>query len=277
MSSTSRASGSDGGRAEPGEHRRRGRRLSPIGFAITVTAVVAVLGITAVALIGLMGQSPAALQVGDWTLTRDDLARDLDDVVGNPAYRAVRQEQGSPLPDEDGPTDPALVAELLTDRLTFRLARVALDDLGAEVTDDDRAAARASLLEALVGSSRLAAGPDATLDSVLDQFGGYGEVLAEGVGHVEALRRVLVARAVADGADPADLDETALLVDVLRTTADLKGVAVAEDLGRYDPAVVAVVVIDGSGGALVPVGPEELEGPGTAPGAPTTVAAGVGS
>ena len=235
-------------------------------------AAVAVLAVSVVVFVSLLDRRDPALEVGAWSYSRDELEADLAGVSGNEAYRYVREQEGRPLPEPsaDG-YDADLVAEVLTDRLTFRLAEVALAERGGSVAAPDREEARRTLAGALVAGPQLAGGPDATLDAVLDQFGTWGPTLTDGVAVLAALGRVLVDEAVAAGTPEEELDRTELLLDALRAAGEAEGVVVADDLGTYDPVTVTVLAVGTSAGELAPFTPDEGPVGPSASAAPTTV------
>lgn len=186
----------------PPEASRRALR-----WALLAAAAVLVVGLGVVALIRLADDGDAALEVGDWSLSRGELRDDLEAVEDNAVYRTLRDQAGSPIQVREADGDaftPAFVAEVVNDRLAFRLAEVALDERGGEVTAADREAARVRLAELLAGSAQLAGGQDATVEAVLDGFGGYRPVIEEGLAQVAALRRVVEADLPADAGVPSE-------------------------------------------------------------------------
>lgn len=262
--SRSRASRAERGR-RPAAGEADGAGRSTAWWVLVVGGVAVALAASALLFVSLLDRDDPALEVGGWSYSRDELEADLDAISTNQAYRYVREQEGRPLPEPaDGGYDPDLVAEVLTDRLTFRLAEVALAERGGEVTATDREDARRTLLQALVAGPQVQGGSVATLDVVLEEFGPWGPTLEDGVATLAALGRVLEAEAVAGGADPATLDGAALTFDALRAAGDAEGVAVADDLGTYDPASVTVLPVGASGGELAPLGDEEVV-PGSAP------------
>lgn len=157
-------------------------------------AVAAVLGITAVAVIQLTRDEEPAMEVGSWQLSRSELRGNLEAVEDNAVYRTLRDQVGSPITvrEEDGGAfTTEFVAEVLNERLTFRLAEVALDERGGEVTDEDRAMARSVLGGKLVSTATLGGGRDATIAKVMDGFGDYEATLEDGLATIEALKRDL--------------------------------------------------------------------------------------
>ena len=111
-------------------------------------SIAAVIGITAVAVIQLTSDDEPAMEVGSWQLSRSELRSNLEAVEDNAVYRALREQVGSPMTvrEEDGGAfTTEFVAEVLNERLTFRLAELALEDRGGEVTAEDRALAQAVL------------------------------------------------------------------------------------------------------------------------------------
>jgi len=128
----------------------------------------------------------------------------------NPGYRAARARNGQPLAVfREGSTteyDPALIAELLNERITFQLAAEEVARRGLVPTAEDRATARAVVEDGLAGGpagapgaagAAGAVGPAGTTPgtvgggAVLDAFGSYRDVLLTGVLNLQVLQRAL--------------------------------------------------------------------------------------
>jgi hypothetical protein len=209
-----------GAREAPARPPVRRRRLR---LPVAPLAILAVLAVCASGLVLLAARSSdSVLQVNGWELSRAELRDELDRIEANPAYRAARGHDGQPLavfrPGSTTDYDPALVAELLNERTTFRLASEEVAARKLAVTDEDRAAARAVLEDGMTpaGAPAAGAGPGGTVPppaAALDALGPYKDVLLAGVADLQALQRVL-------GPYPGvDLDTAAhLLYDQARDT-----------------------------------------------------------
>lgn len=165
--------------------------------------------------------SSTALTVNGWTLSNDDFDDQVRQLSRNPAYLEARKAAngGQALQVYQSGTDqvdPDLAAELLNERISFRLVADELRVRGITPTDADRARV-AELLGASLGQGSIAGGdrppgtappastpsgtvpggPLSTTDArklgtaVLDGFGSYRQVFLDGLSGVIALQRVL--------------------------------------------------------------------------------------
>jgi hypothetical protein len=186
---------------------------------VATRAVVAgIVGCLVLAVVGtaLVARRPpvddTVLRVDGWSLSRSELRDELQQIVANPGYLEARGRNGQPrrVFREGSSTefDPALVAELLNERVTFQLAAVEVARRQLAVTDADRAAARQVVEDGLATGAGPAAGtagagtgtpgteapsPGATVSgrAVLDAFGSYRDVLLTGVVNLQVLQRAL--------------------------------------------------------------------------------------
>jgi hypothetical protein len=177
---------------------RQGRTALAVGAVACI-----VLAIVGTGLVILRGPADdTVLSVDGWTLSRDELRDELDQIAGNAGYRAARARNGQPLAVfREGSTteyDPALIVELLNERVTFRLAAQEVARRGLVPTDDDRAAALAVIEDGLapgaVTDRTVTPGSTpgtASGRGVLDAFGSYGDVLLTGVINLQLLQRAL--------------------------------------------------------------------------------------
>jgi hypothetical protein len=174
-------------------------RSRPPALAVAAVAVVvlALLGTLVVALRGEPGET--VLGVNGWSLARTDLRDELGQIAANDGYRAARGREGKPLavfrPGSTTDYDPALVVELLNERVTFQLAADEVARRGLVASDADRAAALAVIEDgfAPAGASGTPGSPPGTAGgrSVLDAFGSYRDVLVTGVTNLRLLQRAL--------------------------------------------------------------------------------------
>jgi hypothetical protein len=171
-----------------------------VAIAGLACLVLAVVGTGLVALRG--GADDTVLRVDGWTLTRAELREELDQIGRNDGYRAARARNGQPLAVfKEGSTteyDPALVVELLNERITFKLAADEVAGRGLVPTEEDRQAALAVIEDGLAPGDS----PDRDVTpgttpgtvggrSVLDAFGSYRDVLVTGVVNLQLLQRAL--------------------------------------------------------------------------------------
>ena len=113
------------------------------------TAPIALLGLVlALALVGSSCSSanPVALQVGEWQLSSSDFQDQLDsfaDVYAQATSEAqvTQQLRGT----TEGTWSTAFTAQFLNDQMSLQLAKIAVDERGLEVTQDDLDEARATL------------------------------------------------------------------------------------------------------------------------------------
>jgi hypothetical protein len=186
---------------------RRRRRLpgKPVTVAIVAVAVAALLGTSLTILRG--SADPPVLTVDGWSLSRGQFLDELAQINANEGYRAARGRNGQPLavlrPGSSTDYDPALIVELLNERITFQLAAAEVQRRELVPTKEDRAAAVAVIEDGL------ATGDGPSGRAVLDAFGSYREVLISGVVHLQVLRRAL-------GPGVSDDDAARLLYDRTR-------------------------------------------------------------
>jgi parvulin-like peptidyl-prolyl isomerase len=150
------------------------------------TAPIALLGLVlALAVIGssCSATNPVALQVGEWQLsdsTLDEQMSSFADVYAEAtsqeeADQALRAELGA---DSEGVNpriewSTAFTAQFLNDQLNLQLARIAADERGIEITQDDRDAARRQLEQNYASASG---------ESVFGQLDeDYQETLVDGI------------------------------------------------------------------------------------------------
>jgi parvulin-like peptidyl-prolyl isomerase len=150
------------------------------------TAPIALLGLVlALAVIGssCSATNPVALQVGQWQLSDSDLEVQLSSFADVYAEATSQEEADQALRAQlgvDGDGESALVswstaftAQFLNDQLNLQLARIAADERGIEITQDDRDAARRQLEQNYASQSG---------ESVFGQLDeDYQETLVDGI------------------------------------------------------------------------------------------------
>jgi parvulin-like peptidyl-prolyl isomerase len=150
------------------------------------TAPIALLGLVlALAVIGssCSATNPVALQVGQWQLSDSDLEEQMSSFAEVYAEATSEEEADQALraalgPDGEGVSpriewSTAFTAQFLNDQLNLQLARLAADERGIEITQDDRDAARRQLEQNYASQSG---------ESVFGQLEeDYQETLVEGI------------------------------------------------------------------------------------------------
>jgi hypothetical protein len=200
------------GRTDGSAGAGRNRALAAGVAAVLVLTLLATL-LATVRGGGGAGDDPV-LTVDGSTLSRAELRNELDQIAANPGYRAARARNGQPLRVfREGSTteyDPALVVELLNERVTFRLAAAEVARRNLVASDADRAAALAIIDDGLAGGAApgeaaptgsSASPPPESGDqpgagalsgrAVLEAFGSYRDVLLAGVVDLQLLQRDL--------------------------------------------------------------------------------------
>ncbi|MCC5952846.1 MAG: hypothetical protein JJU45_12210 [Acidimicrobiia bacterium] len=209
---------------------------------LVVAGVLAVaIALTVVATVRLAQRASGAVvaSVGSYELTEGRLEEILEAVDGNMLHQQARERMGAPgsAQTADGEWDPGFVAEVVTSEINFELARVALDDLGGEISAPDRQGARRTL-EAFMGEATELVSGGERADVLLSQYGDYGERLDDGLSAQRAVQRVAMARADRDAEVAGVFAEMEPPVEVLCAS----WVAIELDEEALDEEVVEEVV-----------------------------------
>jgi parvulin-like peptidyl-prolyl isomerase len=143
--------------------------------------------------------SGVVLQVDDWQLTQATFDNWRTQIAANPLYLGSWQAANGtpPTVEGSGELSPELVASLLNEQLSFRVAAQQLAARGGAVTDANRAEATRRLGEGVAAGAGAEPGTaDAPTveeaqrlgEQLLAGFGSYGPVLRDGVASLIALR-----------------------------------------------------------------------------------------
>lgn len=170
------------------------------------------------------------LTVGSTTISNDDLLAEVGEWAGNPTAVDPADLAGS----APGTFPQALVGQVIQRRIVTELQCAELDELGVEVTDDDRQAAIAQVLP--------------SPDMVTDVLAGFSDDFAATFAR-DAGCAVAIQDALGDGFD-AWIDEALRTADITVNPRygswDAASGTVVPPAGPLDPAVGGFAPVDGA-------------------------------
>lgn len=236
-------------------------RRAPVALLALVVAAVTVAGSACSAV------DPVALEVDGWQLSTSDFESQLQEFAD--AYAAATSETQAEQAlngTTAGTWSTTFTSQLLNDQLGLQLARIAVEQRGLEVTDDDRAAARTTLEQNFTGQSG---------ESVLDNLSrDYQDRLVEGIAAQVVLQQALVSagtsdealRRLYDAGQGANAQEQACVSHILVVAGAADGTSTPTD-AEYEAALETIQGLEADiedGADFAAVARESSEDPGSA-------------